>query len=104
MSARASRWGRSGVGLLLALSMVAAACSSSGDDDAGPGPDGGSEGSVEVVDGVLQQLWVLDRLVAVDLDGDVIDLSDALLELAGEGLGEPIDLSSIATFAPAPSL
>lgn len=52
----------------------------------------------------LQDLWVVERLRTVDDAGDVVDLTDAVLDgLTGQG-GQPVELADGATFTPKPAL
>ena len=48
----------------------------------------------------VQELWVLDRVDAIEVDGSTSDLLTPILAQAEASAGDPIQLSSRATFSP----
>ena len=86
--------------LLVALALVASACSS--DDDEAP-PDG-TDGTDEAADAPIQDLWVLVRMRTPGPDGELVDLVEALTEPLEAGAGDPVDLGSGVSFRPTPDL
>src|SRR3546814_1049877 len=71
---RGRRPGRALLRLFPAMALVVSACSSSSkvEDEARQSdlePVAADDGALALVPGGVQQLWVLDRVIAVDLDG-----------------------------------
>ncbi|HTO01095.1 MAG TPA: hypothetical protein VL068_10510 [Microthrixaceae bacterium] len=51
------------------------------------------------MDGIVQQLWLVEKVVAIDADGEKLDISKEMLDLAGKNLAKPVEVSSSAKFA-----
>src|SRR3546814_3549798 len=78
---RGRRPGRALLRLFPAMALVVSACSSSSkvEDEARQSdlePVAADDGALALVPGGVQQLWVLDRVIAVDLDGTERDRSE----------------------------
>ena len=109
---RPSRWRRSArtvLGLLLATALVASACSSSSKaEDEGrqgtPEPVAADDGALALVPGGVQQLWVLDRVIAVDLDGTEQDVTEAMVTQAREDLDDAVEITEESRFSSSSAL
>lgn len=86
-----------------ALLLCLSACSvTSGGSESDEKPEKGGEQAADdgqTTPGVLQELRILDKIVAVDRNGEEIDFSDDLLALASESAEEPVDFSERGSFA-----
>ena len=85
--------------LLVALALVAAACS--GDDEAAPPDTTGPSASGEAP---IQDLWVLVRMQTPTADGEMLDLVEVLTEPVEAGAGAEVDMGSGVSFRPTPDL
>ena len=97
------RNGRAVVGAAVAALVFMAGCS--GDDEAASAPD--DVEAVETSDDAprvrYQDVWVYEQISTVDLDGEEIDLTPAILETAAD-LGDPVTLSGDTEFLEWPAL
>lgn len=97
------RNGRAVVGAAVAALVFMAGCS--GDDEAASEPD--DVEAVETSDDAprvrYQDVWVYEQISTVDLDGEEIDLTPAILETAAD-LGDPVTLSGDTEFLEWPAL
>src|SRR3546814_11042994 len=63
-------------------------------------PVAADDGALALVPGGVQQLWVLDRVIAVDLDGTERDVTEAMVAQAREDLDDAVDITEQSRFSP----
>src|SRR3546814_195897 len=102
---RGRRPGRALLRLFPAMALVVSACSSSSkvEDEARQSdlePVAADDGALALVPGGVQQLWVLDRVIAVDLDGTERDVTEAMVAQAREDLDDAVDITEQSRFSP----
>ncbi|MCZ7527740.1 MAG: PQQ-binding-like beta-propeller repeat protein [Acidimicrobiia bacterium] len=85
------------------VGLLATACSDGGSGDTADGPAGEVEATAGTGRVRYQDVWVYERISTVDLSGEVIDLTPAILATA-EDLGDPVALVGGAEFLEWPDL